>query len=153
QEERARDPLARLQQLLVPQLMTPAQWSALAQEARQAVETAVAAAMARPLPDARGLTEHVFAGGELQRQGGLRPEGWQPQRTVTQARPEAARINRLTAIRRTLDVELAANARLIVFGEDVGPKGGVHGATLGLQDKYGAGRVFDTSLSEEGIIG
>jgi 2-oxoisovalerate dehydrogenase E1 component len=59
----------------------------------------------------------------------------------------------LTAIRRTLDVELAANPKVVVFGEDVGPKGGVHGATLGLQDKYGRGRVFDTSLSEEGIIG
>jgi 2-oxoisovalerate dehydrogenase E1 component len=40
-----------------------------------------------------------------------------------------------------------------VFGEDVGPKGGVHGVTLGLQEKYGVERVFDTSLSEEGIIG
>jgi 2-oxoisovalerate dehydrogenase E1 component len=42
---------------------------------------------------------------------------------------------------------------MVVFGEDVGPKGGVHAATLGLQDKHGAARVFDTSLSEEGIIG
>ena len=42
---------------------------------------------------------------------------------------------------------------MVVFGEDVGPKGGVHGATLGLQEKYGRARVFDTSLSEEGIIG
>jgi hypothetical protein len=44
-------------------------------------------------------------------------------------------------------------SRMVVFGEDVGPKGGVHGATLGLQEKYGVERVFDTSLSEEGIIG
>ena len=42
---------------------------------------------------------------------------------------------------------------MLVFGEDVGPKGGVHGATLGLQERYGSARVFDTSLSEEGIIG
>ena len=49
--------------------------------------------------------------------------------------------------------ELAVNPRLVVFGEDVGPKGGVHGATLGLQEKFGVARVFDTSLSEEGIIG
>src|SRR5205807_696606 len=69
------------------------------------------------------------------------------------ARPSGPRINMLTAIRRTLDVELALNPRMLVFGEDVGPKGGVHGATLGLQDKYGAPRVFDTSLSEEGIVG
>jgi 2-oxoisovalerate dehydrogenase E1 component len=40
-----------------------------------------------------------------------------------------------------------------VFGEDVGPKGGVHAATLGLQEAFGSDRVFDTSLSEEGIIG
>src|SRR5262249_49700456 len=73
--------------------------------------------------------------------------------TSAAAHPQGARINMLTAIRRTLDVELSLNPRMLVFGEDVGPKGGVHGATLGLQDKYGTERVFDTSLSEEGIIG
>lgn len=57
------------------------------------------------------------------------------------------------AVRRTLDVELGLNPRCLVFGEDVGVKGGVHTATLGLQSKYGERRVFDTSLSEEGIIG
>jgi 2-oxoisovalerate dehydrogenase E1 component len=40
-----------------------------------------------------------------------------------------------------------------LFGEDVGPKGGVHAVTLGLQEKFGEARVFDTSLSEEGIVG
>jgi len=59
----------------------------------------------------------------------------------------------MAAIRRTLEHELAVNPRVLVFGEDVGRKGGVHAATLGLQDKFGAERVFDTSLSEEGIIG
>jgi 2-oxoisovalerate dehydrogenase E1 component len=115
-------------------------------------------ALSRALPDPRELTTHVFfrdAGGveALQEQGGLAPEGWVPRAGVTGAHPEGARINMLTAIRRTLDVELAANTRMVVFGEDVGPKGGVHGATLGLQEKFGVGRVFDTSLSEEGIIG
>src|SRR5699024_3975876 len=51
------------------------------------------------------------------------------------------------------DYELQTNPKLLVFGEDVGAKGGVHGATSGLQTKYGESRVFDTSLSEEGIIG
>ena len=59
----------------------------------------------------------------------------------------------VTAIRRTLDQELEINPRVLLFGEDIGPKGGVHAVTLGLQEKYGAERVFDTSLSEEGIIG
>jgi 2-oxoisovalerate dehydrogenase E1 component len=40
-----------------------------------------------------------------------------------------------------------------VFGEDVGRKGGVHLVTEGLQKQFGEQRVFDTSLSEEGIIG
>jgi 2-oxoisovalerate dehydrogenase E1 component len=45
------------------------------------------------------------------------------------------------------------NAKLLVFGEDVGRKGGVHLVTEGLQRQFGDKRVFDTSLSEEGIIG
>ncbi len=63
------------------------------------------------------------------------------------------RTNMLTAIRRTLEHELRINPRVLVFGEDVGPKGGVHAATMGLQDTFGDKRVFDTSLSEEGIVG
>ena len=59
----------------------------------------------------------------------------------------------VTAIRRVLDQELEANPRVLVFGEDVGPKGGVHAVTLGLQEKFGRDRVFDTSLNEEGIVG
>ena len=45
------------------------------------------------------------------------------------------------------------NPKVLVFGEDVGRKGGVHLVTEGLQKQFGVGRVFDTSLSEEGIIG
>ena len=59
----------------------------------------------------------------------------------------------MEAVRRTLDYELHQNKRLVVFGEDVGAKGGVHAATMGLQSTHGDERVFDTSLSEEGIIG
>ena len=59
----------------------------------------------------------------------------------------------LTAIRRTLDQEMEANPRVLMFGEDIGPKGGVHAVTLGLQEKFGRERLFDTSLNEEGIIG
>ena len=59
----------------------------------------------------------------------------------------------VTAIRRTLEHELEINPRVVLFGEDIGPKGGVHAVTLGLQQRFGAARVFDTSLSEEGIIG
>jgi 2-oxoisovalerate dehydrogenase E1 component beta subunit len=41
----------------------------------------------------------------------------------------------------------------VVFGEDVGYFGGVFRCTDGLQEKYGASRVFDTPISEGGIVG
>jgi hypothetical protein len=87
----------------------------------------------QPAPDPKQLTRFVYSEpGMPQEQGGLLPEGANIPAVITAARPEATRINMLTAIRRTLDAELALNKRMLVFGEDVGPKGGVHGATLGI---------------------
>ena len=48
---------------------------------------------------------------------------------------------------------LAADPRVLLFGEDVGRKGGVYGATRGLARRFGAGRVFDTLLDEQSILG
>ena len=134
--ERARDPLTRLHSFLVPALMGEEAWNEVAGQARREVETAIAAALARPHPDPAQLTRYVFSEpGELQEQGGLAPAGFRFAASSATAHPEGTRINMLTAIRRTLDSELAVNQRMVVFGEDVGPKGGVHGATLGLQEQ------------------
>ena len=57
------------------------------------------------------------------------------------------------SINRTLGDLLAGDARVLVFGEDVGVKGGVYGVTRGLQRKAGAARVFDTLLDEQSILG
>ncbi len=43
--------------------------------------------------------------------------------------------------------------QISVFGEDVGRKGGVYGVTQGLQNKFGAARIFDTLLDEQTILG
>ena len=48
---------------------------------------------------------------------------------------------------------LAARPEVVVFGEDVGRKGGVYGITRGLQQRFGAARVFDTLLDEQAILG
>jgi len=58
-----------------------------------------------------------------------------------------------TAIRDALDEELAADERVIFFGEDVGAAGGVFAATPGLFEKYGPRRVFDTPISELALAG
>lgn len=62
-------------------------------------------------------------------------------------------MNMIQAIRDALDVKLADDDNVVVFGEDVGYFGGVFRATQGLQEKYGKSRVFDAPISELGIIG
>ena len=57
------------------------------------------------------------------------------------------------SINRALADALAAHSSAIVFGEDVGVKGGVYGVTRGLQKKFGAARVFDSLLDEQSILG
>ncbi len=57
------------------------------------------------------------------------------------------------AINRTLADELAARPGMILFGEDVARKGGVYGVTRGLLRAFGAGRVFDSLLDEQAILG
>src|SRR5262245_41802435 len=57
------------------------------------------------------------------------------------------------AINRALADELAARPGLLVFGEDVARKGGVYGVTRGLHAVFGAGRVFDSLLDEQSILG
>jgi pyruvate/2-oxoglutarate/acetoin dehydrogenase E1 component len=57
------------------------------------------------------------------------------------------------AIRDALDEELAADERVVLFGEDVAVAGGVFATTAGLYDKYGPERVFDTPISELAMAG
>jgi len=48
---------------------------------------------------------------------------------------------------------LIARPNTLLFGEDVGKKGGVYGLTMGLAKRFGAARVFDTLLDETTILG
>ncbi|MFD4355638.1 dehydrogenase E1 component subunit alpha/beta [Nocardia sp. NPDC058518] len=57
------------------------------------------------------------------------------------------------AINHTLGELLAEDRDVLVFGEDVGRKGGVYGVTKGLRKRFGARRVFDTLLDEQSILG
>ncbi|MGN2637297.1 thiamine pyrophosphate-dependent enzyme [Nocardia takedensis] len=57
------------------------------------------------------------------------------------------------AINRTLADLLERDRDVLVFGEDVGRKGGVYGVTKGLRARFGARRVFDTLLDEQSVLG
>ena len=64
-----------------------------------------------------------------------------PQMTMVQAITDALRTG------------LRDDPRVVVLGEDIGVNGGVFRVTDGLQAEFGADRVLDTPLAENGIIG
>lgn len=67
--------------------------------------------------------------------------------------PETKTMNMIQAINSALDVMMGRDQDIVVLGEDVGYFGGVFKATEGLQAKHGKTRVFDTPITECGIIG
>ena len=64
-----------------------------------------------------------------------------------------ATLTLLQAINDGLKTALRDDPTVLVFGEDVGKKGGVFLATENLQKEFGPERCFDTPLSEDGIVG
>jgi 2-oxoisovalerate dehydrogenase E1 component beta subunit len=63
-----------------------------------------------------------------------------------------AELTLIEAIRQAMDEEMARDERVFITGEDVGRRGGVFRATLGLYEKYGADRVIDSPLAELSIV-
>ncbi len=154
EDEAARDPLPRLHAYLLSHHITDeAGWAALEAQVADELAQALQEAEAAPQPDPAETARHLFFEGQAPRQGGLRPEGVLLPLGPAAPQPEGPRLNLIDAVRRALEAEMTRNPRLAVFGEDVGAKGGVHGATLDMQKHFGIQRVFDTSLNEEGIIG
>ena len=134
--ELQRDPLTRLKDFL-PDL----DWDALEKEIAAEVRAAAEYALQNPDPESVSATQHLFM-----------PLPY----SIVSAAPLSEvgpRINLIEAVKRTLESEMQSDPNILVFGEDVGVKGGVHGATAHMQEKFGQERVFDTSLSEDGIMG
>jgi 2-oxoisovalerate dehydrogenase E1 component len=153
--DQTRDPLPKLREYLVPALLSEADWADLEGEVARTVHVALEAARARPVPDATTVARFVYADdtADPEAMGGLSLAERSALGGSDQPSEDGELLRVAEAIRRTLRHELAVNPKVVVFGEDVGRKGGVHLVTEGLQKQFGAERVFDTSLSEEGIIG
>ncbi|URD61245.1 thiamine pyrophosphate-dependent enzyme [Sphingomonas sp. KRR8] len=149
--EWARDPLPKLKAHCAARQIGDSDWAELEQRVAWEVGQAREDAEARGVLPVDQVADNVFYSGKPSRVGG--GAGLSLDGTHDEPRPDGQRINMVTAIRRVLEQELSANPKMAVFGEDVGPKGGVHAVTLGLQERFGVARVFDTSLNEEGIVG
>ncbi len=155
-KEKENDPLKKLKKFLVPSKISKKEWEELEKSCKETIDEVAEKAWNRPDPATEDVQKYVFSeNGESDAQlvGGLTAEGIELPKGTEESNPEKQRINIVEGIRRTMSKELELNDRLVVFGEDVGAKGGVHAATMDLQKNFGEERVFDTSLSEEGIIG
>ena len=147
--EQRRDPVHALEEILGEAVI-----NSLRESADRELEEALMKARALPIADPGTATQFLFYEGQTQKVGGLTPE-LGPR---TEPRPKdpitsGPRMNFIDSVRSVIENELQFNPRALVFGQDVGARGGVHRVSMDLQTKYGEERVFDTSLSEEGIIG
>jgi len=153
----ARDPLPKLREYLVPAMLSEKEWKALEALVDRDVAAALEGARARPVPDPARVKRHIYAETPSPDDdlalGGLTESEIAALGGSAQAAEGGDLVRVPEAVRRMRRREMERNPKAIVFGEDVGVKGGVHLVTEGLQKQFGTARVFDTSLSEEGIIG
>ena len=158
--EKQHDPLPKLKKFLIENKhLSESKWGELEQQAKDHCYQTYEKVDQQGFADPQTVETHAFEEHDdngqpiLQTQGGIHLDNPIFPTSSQEVITEPGRINMVTAIRKTLDFELTHNKKMLVFGEDVGVKGGVHAVTLGLQEKHGEAQVFDTSLSEEGIIG
>jgi len=156
ESESRRDPIAKMRQFLLNDAVaTQAEIDAIAGEVDREVADATTAALAAPKPPTESADWYVFspdvdptsAAFDTPAQTGGKPD------------------TMVSAINRALKDEMAANPRIVVFGEDVADaskssalahvpgKGGVFKVTHGLQRQFGSDRVFNSPLAEANIIG
>ncbi|CAH3145947.1 unnamed protein product [Porites lobata] len=65
---------------------------------------------------------------------------------------ETQKMNLCQSLTSAMDLILESDSSAVIFGEDVA-FGGVFRCTVGLKDKYGKDRVFNTPTTEQGIVG
>jgi 2-oxoisovalerate dehydrogenase E1 component len=156
--EAARDPLRRFADFLVTAgHATEADLDAVAADVDREIQAAADRAVAAPKPDPSTAALYVYS-----------PTVDPASATFeTVPAPDASGSpeTMVSAINRTLRDEMARDARIVVFGEDVADasraeilsevtgKGGVFKATLGLQREFGRERVFNSPLAEANIVG
>ena len=76
--------------------------------------------------------------------------------TIIESRPKPQVTTSVTiagTLTAALRDSLAEDPTVVIFGEDVGPLGGVFRVTDGLSREFGESRIWDSPLAESGIVG
>ena len=154
--ERARDPLSRFAALLVEEgIVDDDVLAGIASVVDDEIRAAADYALAAAPPDPATVLRYLYSPDVDPTSDAFDVAGT----------PEGAPITMVAAINRTLHDEMARDASLVAFGEDVADcsraealssvpgKGGVFKATLGLQRAFGRERVFNSPLAEANIVG
>jgi pyruvate/2-oxoglutarate/acetoin dehydrogenase E1 component/TPP-dependent pyruvate/acetoin dehydrogenase alpha subunit len=147
---KATAPIPRARKLLVQQgVVTDEALEKIDAAAKAEVDDAIAWALGRPLVPMEEATTDVYAGGVYT------PDSRHP--IAAQAvRPPGKSDRELTfgkAVLDAMDLAMATDKDVVLFGEDVGKPGGLYKTSEGLYAKYGAMRVVSTPIAETAIIG
>jgi 2-oxoisovalerate dehydrogenase E1 component len=142
--EKLRDPLPRMENWIFQKgYATREEMGALKQECFQRIESAAEMADLIPFPDPSSADTKVFK------------EVEEVEETLEEAASSVEEaIVMVDALNHALEEEMAKDASIVVFGQDVAHgKGGVFGVTRHLTDRFGPNRCFNTPLAESAIIG
>jgi 2-oxoisovalerate dehydrogenase E1 component len=143
---RKKDPLARMKQYVIEQrLLSEREEEKIEAEVKAEINDATHRAEAAAGATGKEAFTKVFA----------RPIHRRPEvpAAATPTPEDGVECNVIEAVRATLHDLMAADERVMVLGEDVGPRGGVFRATDGLHAEFGEPRVLDTPLAESSIVG
>jgi 2-oxoisovalerate dehydrogenase E1 component len=154
--EARRDPLVRMRELLLSEeLASDEELATLLGDVEREVNAVAEEALAAPKPEPQTASDFVFS---------PTVDPTSPA-FATEPLPTGSPETMVAAINATIRDEMARDARVVVFGQDVADasresalakvpgKGGVFKVTHGLQKLYGSDRVFNTPLAEANIIG
>ena len=162
---KGRDPIERLEKYLVSeQILCDEDREAIAAEAEELAAATREAMNTEAVVDPMELFQNVYAATRPEPARAAGPAGRGDGRSrngcpmsasgpAASAPTSAPSITMAGALNAALRDALSANPDVVVFGEDVGPLGGVFRITDKLHAEFGEDRVWDSPLAEAGIVG
>jgi len=158
-EARRSDPVARFRAYLIEhEELTEEEISRLEEDNAGAVEEAAARVEEEPEPDPDTALNFVIPPGYGDdRDSGTAKESKDSMEDAPQGEPapDTPLLTLREAINETLKEEFRLNKHTFLWGQDVASKdkGGVFNVTKGLQQEFGAKRVFNAPIAEDFIVG